>query len=88
MIEYKADKINNRISSMRDEYIEKFLQAYKDATIPLNLTVNLDAEVAYSSADFIVIAASTNYESHTCVTALKLRKICGIKAVFYDMDGI
>lgn len=56
----KVDLINNRKSPIQDEYIEKYL-AEKD----LNLTATLDAKEAYSDADFVVIAAPTNYDSHT-----------------------
>lgn len=63
IIPEKVEKINNRISPIQDEYIEKFLNADKDGTKPLNLTATLDAETAYSSADFVVIAAPTNYDS-------------------------
>ncbi len=61
----KVEKINRRESPIRDEYIEKFLKADKDGIKHLNLTATLDAEEAYSSADFVVIAAPTNYDSHT-----------------------
>ncbi len=54
----KVEKINNRISPIQDEYIEKYL-AEKD----LDLTATLDGESAYRSADFVVIAAPTNYDS-------------------------
>ena len=54
----KVEKINKRISPIQDEYIEKYL-AEKD----LNLTATLDAEAAYKDADFVVIAAPTNYDS-------------------------
>ena len=54
----KVDMINNRRSPIRDEYIENFF-AEKD----LDLTATLDAETAYGAADFIVIAAPTNYDS-------------------------
>ena len=57
--------INNRVSPIQDEYIEKFLQADKDGTRSLNLTATVNAEAAYSSADFVIIAAPTNYDSHT-----------------------
>ena len=53
----KVEKINNRISPIQDEYIEKYL-AEKD----LNLRATLDARSAYSDADFVVIAAPTNYD--------------------------
>ena len=58
IIPEKVEKINNRISPIQDEYIEKYL-AEKD----LNLTATLDAEAAYKDADFVVIAAPTNYDS-------------------------
>lgn len=54
----KVEKINKRISPIQDEYIEKYLKE-KD----LNLTATLDAEAAYKDADFLVIAAPTNYDS-------------------------
>ena len=51
----KVEMINNRKSPIQDEYIEKYLAERK-----LNLTATLDAEAAYSEADFVVIAAPTN----------------------------
>ncbi len=54
----KVEKINKRMSPIKDEYIEKYL-AEKD----LNLRATLDAEDAYKDADFVVIAAPTNYDS-------------------------
>ena len=54
----KVDLINQRKSPIQDDYIEKYL-AEKD----LDLTATLDAEAAYSDADFVVIAAPTNYDS-------------------------
>lgn len=54
----KVELINQRKSPIQDEYIEKYL-AEKD----LNLTATLDAEEAYTDADFVVIAAPTNYDS-------------------------
>lgn len=54
----KVEKINNKISPIQDEYIEQYL-----AEKELNLTATLDAEVAYKDADFVVIAAPTNYDS-------------------------
>ena len=51
----KVEKINRRESPIQDEYIEKYL-----AEKELDLTATLDAEKAYSSADFVVIAAPTN----------------------------
>ena len=54
----KVEMINNKKSSIRDEYIEKYLAEKK-----LDLTATLDAKEAYSDADFVVIAAPTNYDS-------------------------
>lgn len=53
----KVEKINNRISPIQDDYIEKFF-AEKD----LNLTATLDGAAAYKEADFVIIAAPTNYD--------------------------
>lgn len=58
IIPEKVDLINHRKSPIQDEYIEKYL-AEKD----LNLFATLDAEAAYKDADFVVIAAPTNYDS-------------------------
>ena len=57
VIPEKVDKLNNRISPIQDEYIEKYL-AEKD----LNLRATLDGHEAYRDADFVVIAAPTNYD--------------------------
>lgn len=54
----KVEKINKRISPIQDEYIEKYLKEKE-----LNLIATLDAESAYKDADFVVIAAPTNYDS-------------------------
>ena len=53
----KVEKLNSRISPIQDEYIEKYL-----AEEPLNLTATLDGREAYRDADFVVIAAPTNYD--------------------------
>ena len=58
IIPKKIEKINKRISPIQDEYIEKYLTEKE-----LNLTATLDAEEAYKDADFVVIAAPTNYDS-------------------------
>ena len=60
VIPAKVDLINRRKSPIRDEYIEKYL-----AEKELNLTATLDPAQAYSGADFVVIAAPTNYDSRT-----------------------
>ena len=57
VIPEKVEKINNRISPIQDDYIEKYL-----AEKPLNLTATLDGRAAYADADFVVIAAPTNYD--------------------------
>ncbi len=56
----KVEKINKRISPIQDDYIEKYL-----AEKELDLTATLDGKAAYSSADFVIIAAPTNYDSKT-----------------------
>ena len=58
IIPEKVEMINNRTSPIQDDYIEKFLTE-KD----LDLTATVDAELAYKNADFVVIAAPTNYDS-------------------------
>lgn len=60
VIPEKVEKINNRISPIQDDYIEKYL-AEKD----LDLTATLDGAAAYRDADFVVIAAPTNYDPVT-----------------------
>ena len=60
VIPAKVDLINRRKSPIRDEYIEKYLAEKK-----LKLTATLDPAQAYSGADFVVIAAPTNYDSRT-----------------------
>lgn len=60
VIPEKVEKINKRISPIQDEYIEKYLAEKK-----LNLYATLDAQEAYSNAEFVVIAAPTNYDSKT-----------------------
>ena len=58
VIPEKVEKINNRISPIQDEYIEKYF-----AEKELNLTATLDGKAAYRDAEFVVIAAPTNYDS-------------------------
>lgn len=58
IIPEKVELINHRKSPIRDEYIEKYLAEKK-----LDLTATLDAEDAYKKADFVVVAAPTNYDS-------------------------
>ena len=58
IIPEKVEMINKRISPIQDEYIERYLRE-----VPLQLTATLDAEKAYKDAEFVVIAAPTNYDS-------------------------
>ena len=58
VIPEKVEKINNRISPIQDDYIEKYL-----AEKELELTATLDGAAAYREADFVVVAAPTNYDS-------------------------
>ena len=58
IIKEKVDMINKRISPIQDDYIEKYFEEKE-----LNLDATLDAEAAYTGADFVVIAAPTNYDS-------------------------
>lgn len=60
IIPEKVELINNRRSPIQDEYIERYL-----AEKELDLTATLDAELAYKNADFVIIAAPTNYDSKT-----------------------
>ena len=57
VIPEKVEKLNNKISPIQDDYIEKYL-----AEKPLNLVATLDGKAAYADADFVVIAAPTNYD--------------------------
>ena len=57
VIPEKVEKLNNRVSPIQDDYIEKYLAEKK-----LNLTATLDGKSAYQDADFVVIAAPTNYD--------------------------
>lgn len=65
IIESKVKMINNRISPIQDEYIEKFFTEDVSGVRKLDLAATLDAKAAYSTADFVVIAAPTNYDSMT-----------------------
>lgn len=58
IIEEKIKKINERISPIQDEYIEKYLKEKE-----LDLTATLDAQAAYKEADYVIVAAPTNYDS-------------------------
>lgn len=68
IIPEKVEKINKRISPIQDEYIEKYFRGefgdYEKTGVPsrLNLVATLDGAVAYRDADFVVIAAPTNYD--------------------------
>lgn len=67
----KVEMVNQRKSPIQDEYIEKYL-AEKD----LDLTATLDAEMAYSAADFVVIAAPTNVYSTNRIDVASPKRTC------------
>ena len=71
IVQAKVDMINNKKSPIQDDYIEKYL-AEKD----LNLTATLDAKVAYSDADFVVIAAPTNVWSINHIDVAASKRAC------------
>ncbi len=60
IVEEKVDKLNNWTSPIQDDYIEKFLKEHEERG--LNLKATLDGEKAYKDADFVIIAAPTNYD--------------------------
>ena len=62
IIPEKVDKLNNYESPIKDEYIEKFLREAKKGTRKLHLTATTDGEKAYRDADFVIVAAPTNYD--------------------------
>lgn len=70
IIPEKVELINNKKSPIQDEYIEKYL-----AEKELNLTATLDAKEAYSDADFVVIAAPTNYDSNNLTASASVNPI-------------
>ena len=58
----KVEKLNRFVSPIQDDYIEKYLEEAKSGKRPLHLTATTDAAAAYADADFVVIAAPTNYD--------------------------
>ena len=62
IIPEKVEKLNNYISPIQDDYIEKYLAEAKSGKRQLNLTATTDGATAYKNADFIIIAAPTNYD--------------------------
>ena len=64
IIPEKVEKLNNYISPIQDDYIEKYLAEAKAGTRTLNLKATVDGASAYKEADFIIIAAPTNYDPH------------------------
>lgn len=63
IIPEKVEKLNNWISPIQDEYIERYLAEHEERN--LSLTATTDAETAYAAADFIIVAAPTNYDTKT-----------------------
>lgn len=59
----KVEKLNNYISPIKDEYIEKYLAEAKEGTRKLDLTATTDGASAYQKADYVIIATPTNYDS-------------------------
>ena len=72
----KVELINNRKSPIQDDYIEKYL-----AEKELNLTATLDAKAAYADADFVVIAAPTNYDSQFTLFSVLIHTVIVIDTV-------
>lgn len=62
IVKEKIDKLNNGISPIQDDYIEKFLNEAAEGKRSLNLTATTDGDSAYKNADFIIVAAPTNYD--------------------------
>lgn len=62
IIPEKVEKLNNYISPIKDEYIEKYLEEAKKGRRELNLTATTDGAVAYADAEYIIIAVPTNYD--------------------------
>ena len=62
IIPEKVEKLNNYISPIQDEYIELFLNEAKEGKRKLNLKATTDGDCAYKNADYIIIAAPTNYD--------------------------
>lgn len=63
IIPEKVEKLNNYISPIQDEYIEKYLAEAKEGKKNLNLTAMIDGTAAYKDADYVIIAVPTNYDS-------------------------
>ena len=64
ILQEKVDKLNNFISPIQDDYIEKYLEEAKEGKRTLSLKATTDGASAYQDADFVVIAAPTNYDPH------------------------
>ena len=83
IIPEKVEMINQRISPIQDEYIEKYF-----AEKELNLTATLDAEAAYRNADFVVVAAPTNYDSRkNFFDTSAVEKVIGL-VMQYNPDAV
>lgn len=63
ILQEKIDLLNQKKSPIQDDYIEKYLSEWDKGERQLNFTATLDAEAAYRDADFVVVAAPTNYDS-------------------------
>ncbi len=65
IVKEKVDKLNGKISPIQDDYIEKYLEEWKNGERELHFSATLDGASAYGDADFIIIAAPTDYDTVT-----------------------
>ena len=83
IIPEKVDKINKRISPIQDEYIEKYFKEKE-----LNLFATLDTKLAYSDADFVVVAAPTNYDTQKNFFDTSAIEAVVTEVIKYNPDAI
>ena len=83
IIPEKVEKINKRISPIQDEYIEKYFKEKK-----LNLLATLDTKLAYSDADFVVVAAPTNYDTQKNFFDTSAIEAVVTEVIKYNPDAI
>lgn len=83
IIPEKVDKINKRISPIQDEYIEKYFKEKE-----LNLLATLDTKLAYSDADFVVVAAPTNYDTQKNFFDTSAIEAVVTEVIKYNPDAI
>ena len=83
IIPEKVEKINKRISPIQDEYIEKYFKEKE-----LNLLATLDTKIAYSDADFVVVAAPTNYDTQKNFFDTSAIEVVVTEVIKYNPDAI